>query len=274
MRDIRKLVVTIFRVQRTEDALPSGQAAFHTTRWSVVAAAAAAAVDDDHAAEQTAAARRALAELCQAYWYPLYAFVRRRGYSSEDASDLTQGFFARLMEKNDLAAADRARGRFRTFLLCSLTNFLCNHHDHERAIKRGGDRRHVSLTWDADDAESRYRLEPTDGLTPEKLYDRQWALLLLDRVLVELRDEYERAGNRDLFDALKCALTFAPDAPGYQQIAAQLDMTTGAVKVAVHRLRGRYRQHLRRAIADSVESEDDVDEEIRHLFHVLSDARS
>jgi RNA polymerase sigma-70 factor (ECF subfamily) len=250
-------------VHRTQDNLLTGKAAFHTTRWSLVAAATAAA-------EPTANANQALAELCQTYWYPLYAFVRRRGHAPEDACDLTQGFFTRLIEKNDLAAADQSRGRFRTFLLCALANFLCNHRDHERALKRGGDRTHVSLTWDADDAESRYQREPTDGLTPEKLFDRQWALSLLDRVLSELRDEYERAGNRRLFDGLKGTLTFAPDAPGHEQIAAELDMTAGAVKVAVHRLRSRYRRHLRGTIADSVESDQDVDDEIRHLFHVLS----
>jgi len=244
--------------------VPPGSPAFHTTRWSLVAAAAAVAEST------TAAPNHALAELCQAYWYPLYAFVRRRGHSPEDACDLTQGFFTRLMEKNDLAAADQSRGRFRTFLLCSLANFLCNHRDHERASKRGGDRRHVSLTWDADDAEARYRREPIDGLTPERLFDRQWALALLDRVLVELRDDYERAGNGQLFDALKGALTRATDAPGYERVATELGMTPGAVKVAAHRLRSRYRQHLRRTIADSVESDEDVDDEIRHLFHVLS----
>ena len=250
-------------MQRTQDTLPRGQAAFETTRWSLVVAAASAA-------EPTGGARQALAELCETYWYPLYAFVRRRGHSPEDACDLTQGFFARLMEKNDLAAADQSRGRFRTFLLCSLANFLANHRDHERALKRGGDRKHVSLTWDSEDAECRYQLEPTDGLTPERLFDRQWALSLLDGVLVDLREEYERGGNGQLFDALKGALTFVPDAPGYEQVAAELHMTVGAVKVAVHRLRSRYRQHLRRTIADSVVSEEDVHDEIRHLFHVLA----
>ena len=247
-------------MQRTDDVLPPGQAAFHTTRWSLVAAAA----------EPTAETNQALAELCQAYWYPLYAFVRRRGHAPADACDLTQGFFTRLMQKNDLAAADQSRGRFRSFLLSSLANFLCNQIDHERALKRGGGKKHVPLTLDKDDAETRYQLEPVDGITPEKLFDRQWALLLLERVLLEIRSDYERAGNLLLFDGLKGSLTFDPDASSYEQIAAELGMTAGAVRVAVHRLRSRYRQRLRSIIADSVPSEEDVEDEIRHLFGALS----
>lgn len=250
-------------MQQAGNHLPRGKVAFDTTRWSLVAAAA----------KPSSESNTALAELCQAYWYPLYAFIRRRGHNAEEACDLTQGFFTRLIEKNDLAAADAARGRFRTFLLCSLGNFLCNHHDQERAVKRGGDTKHLSLSMDPADAEWRYQLDPVDGATPEKLFDRQWALSLLEAVLAATRGDYEAAGNATLFDALKGALTFAPDPPSYEQLAAGLEMTPGAVKVAVHRLRNRYRQRLRGMIADSVASEEDVQDEIRHLFEALSRER-
>ena len=236
---------------------PRGES-FQTTRWSLIAAANGPSSEKNDA----------LAELCAAYWFPLYAFVRRRGHSADDSADLTQGFFTQLLEKENLAAADPSRGRFRSFLLSSLTNFICNESDRAHAMKRGGNQKTVS--FDVGDAEARYLNEPATNLTPEKLFDRQWAVLLLDRALGEVRAEYNRMGNERLFEGLKTMLTFAPDAKSYSAIATELGMTEGAVKVAVHRLRQRYRQQLRMIIADSVASEEDVEEEIRHLFSAFS----
>ena len=250
------------RVPPVDDGALQNEA-FRTTRWSLVAAAVAKA-------EPTPQSNAALAELCQAYWYPLYAFVRRRGHDCDDAADLTQSFFARLLEKNSLAVADASRGRFRSFLLGSLTNFLCNESDRGRTLKRGGDKAHVS--FEVEEAESRYRMEPVDGLTPEKMFDRRWAILLLEQTLRELRAEYEEAGNLKLFDALKGALTCSPDAAPHQTVAADLEMSEGAVRVALHRLRDRYRQRLRSIICDSVASEQDVEDEIRHLFDAFAPA--
>lgn len=229
---------------------------FATTRWSLVAAA------QDPAAPES---RQALADLCAAYWYPVYAYVRRRGHDHHQAQDLTQAFFARLLEKNDLAAADRTRGRFRTFLLTACQHFLANQHDYEMAKKRGGGRSPVRL--DFADADHRYAHEPAHDDTPERLFDRRWALDLLDRALAELRDEYEGSGRAKLFDALKGTLTGG--AEGYAELADRLGMTEGAVKVAVHRLRQRYRDRLRAAIAETVEKPEDVDDEVRDLFAAL-----
>jgi RNA polymerase sigma-70 factor (ECF subfamily) len=229
---------------------------FATTRWSLVAAA------QDPAAPES---RQALADLCAAYWYPVYAYVRRRGHDHHQAQDLTQAFFARLLEKNDLADADRTRGRFRSFLLTACQHFLANQHDHARAKKRGGGRSHVAL--DFADADHRYSREPAHDDTPERLFDRRWALDLLDRALAELRGEYEDSGRGKLFDALKGTLTGAEEA--YVDLAERLAMTEGAVKVAVHRLRQRYRDRLRAAIAETVEKPEDVDDEVRDLFAAL-----
>lgn len=230
---------------------------FATTRWSLVAAAQDASAP---------AARQALAELCAAYWFPVYAYVRSRGRDHHAAQDLTQGFFARLLEKNDLAAADRTRGRFRSFLLTACQHFLANQHDHATARKRGGGRTHVPL--DFADADGRYSREPADATTPERVFDRQWALGVLDRVLAGLRDEYAESGRARLFDALKGCLTGATEA-GYAGLADRLRMTEGAVKVAVHRLRQRYKDRLRAAIAETVATTDEVDDEIRALFAAL-----
>jgi RNA polymerase sigma-70 factor (ECF subfamily) len=230
---------------------------FATTRWSLVAAA------KDPAAPQ---AREALADLCRLYWYPVYAYVRRRGHNHHTAQDLTQAFFARLLEKNDLAAADRTRGRFRSYLLTACQHFLDNEHDRETAKKRGGGRTRVPL--DFADADGRYSREPADADTPERLFDRQWALGLLDRALAELRGEYAESGRGKLFDALKDCLTGGADV-AYAELATRLGMTEGAVKVAVHRLRQRYRDRLRGLIADTVATDDEVDAEIRDLFAAL-----
>ena len=230
---------------------------FATTRWTLVAAAAGA---------DSPAARQALADLCRSYWYPLYAYIRRRGHDHHRAQDLTQAFFARLLEKNDLTAADRSRGRFRSFLLTACQHFLANQHDHDTARKRGGGRVHLSI--DFEDAEGRYTAEPAHDETPERLFDRRWALELLDQALAELRNEYDDSGRGKLFDAIKGSLAGGAEV-AYADLARQLEMTEGAVKVAVHRLRQRYRDRLRAAIAETVEKPEDIDDEVRDLFAAL-----
>jgi RNA polymerase sigma factor (sigma-70 family) len=230
---------------------------FATTRWSLVAAARDPSAPD---------ARQALADLCGLYWYPVYAYVRRREHDHHRALDLTQGFFARLLEKHDLASADRARGRFRSFLLAACQHYLVNQHDHETARKRGGGRAHVPLPFG--DAAGRFASEPAHSDTPEKEFDRRWALELLARAVDGLRAEYAESGRAKLFDALKECLTGGAGV-NHAGLAEQLGMTAGAVKVAIHRLRQRYRDRLRALIAETVASPDEVDEEIRDLFAAL-----
>jgi RNA polymerase sigma-70 factor (ECF subfamily) len=210
-------------------------------------------------------ARDALASLCTAYWYPLYAFVRRQGHGPEQAQDLTQGFFARLLEKNDLASADQTRGRFRSFLLAACKHFLSNERDREHALKRGGGR--VPLSIDRTAAEGCYGREPSHDETPERLFERRWALTLLEQVLARLRGEYETAGKGRLFERLKGHLTGGGEA--HAQAAAELRMSEGAVKVAVHRLRQRYRDLLRDEIAQTLTDPAEVEDEVRALFAAL-----
>jgi RNA polymerase sigma-70 factor (ECF subfamily) len=229
---------------------------FPTTLWTVVL----------HAGQnEPAQAQAALAQLCEGYWYPLYYFIRRRGYSPHDAQDLTQAFFAHLLEKRGLGRVDPEQGRFRTFLLASLKNFLANDWDRTNALKRGGGQTIVSLQQES--AESRYQLEPSHDLTPERLFERQWALTLLDQVLAALRDEYHSEGKGVLFEELKAALI--GQAGGYADIAARLGQSKGAIKVVVHRLRSRYRELMRARIAETV-GEGDVEDEMRHLLAVLT----
>ena len=244
-------------------ARPAENAHFATTRWTLVVAAGAAKPDG------LPEARKALGELCALYWYPVYAYVRRRGKNAEDALDLTQGFFARLIEKNDLAAADPARGRFRGWLLASVKHYLANEWDRATAAKRGGGRTLLSIN--PDEAEDRYRHEPAHSLTPETIFDRRWALTLLEQALADLQSECARDGKTDLFAALKPTLTGdGRDAANpYRDIAARLGTTEGALKVAAHRLRKRYRDLLRQSIAETVERPEDIDEEIRDLFAAL-----
>jgi RNA polymerase sigma-70 factor (ECF subfamily) len=206
--------------------------------------------------------RRGLAELCQTYWYPIYAFIRRDGADAEQAMDLTQGFFARLLEKGDLADVDRSRGRFRSWLLASVKHFVANERDRERASKRGGGRAAISI--DAADAESRYRLEPAEALTPEKIFERRWAMTLLAQVLDVLRQEWESAGRGRQFEALKECLGGGEG--GNQKAAGELGMSDAAVRMAVHRLRRRYREILRERIAQTVDTPEQVEEEIAFLF--------
>ena len=232
---------------------------FATTHWSVVLAAANPA---------SAKSLDALAALCEAYWYPLYAFVRRNGHNPEDAQDLTQEFFARLLEKNYLADVARDKGRFRSFLLASLKHFLANEWDKARARKRGGGQSFIRL--DDKTAESRYKLEPRDSASADKLFERRWALTLLERVLARLREQHTAAGKAKQFDALKAFIGGERGAEGYAAVGAALGMSEANVKVSVHRLRKRYRELLRDEIAQTVGSEAEVEGEIRHLFAALS----
>lgn len=209
--------------------------------------------------------QEALSTLCETYWYPLYAFLRRRGYSADDAQDLTQAFFARLLEKHTLRHADPARGRFRSFLLASLRNFVANEHDRDTARKRGGGTPRLSLDLIA--AEQRFQLEPAIDETPERVFDRLWALTLLDKVLARLQAETSaRAAKTAAFDQLKPYLTGDEPQLSYAETASRLGMSEGAVKVAVHRLRRRFRELLRDEIAHTVSAPEEVDIELRHLW--------
>jgi RNA polymerase sigma factor (sigma-70 family) len=213
-------------------------------------------------------AHQALEALCGNYWYPLYAYVRRQGHSAHDAQDLTQAFFARLLEKNYLADVQREKGRFRSFLLASLKHFLANEWDREQALKRGGGKRLIAL--DEDSAESRYKLEPKDEVSADKIYERRWALTLLDQVLAKLRGEFEKDGKLQQFETLKQYLSAGRTSVSYAQAADKLGMNEGAIKVAVHRLRKRYRELLRAEIAQTVATASEIEEEIRYLFAALS----
>jgi RNA polymerase sigma factor (sigma-70 family) len=235
-----------------------GSERFRTTHWSIVIAAGRRSSPDG---------RDALATLCRVYWYPLYAYVRRQGHSPNDAQDLTQEFFARLLEKNIAGKADRARGKFRSFLLASLNRFLANEWRRAGARKRGDGR--VALALDLAAGEGRYTLEPTHEVTAEKIYERRWAMTLLEQTLARLRDEFERSGKLDLFEHLKPYLGGDLRNVPYRQIAAELEKTEGAVKVAVHRLRQRCRELLRAEIAETVSGPEEVDEELRDLFEAV-----
>lgn len=238
-----------------------GPRSFATTEWSVVLAAGAR-LDD------SAAAREALERLCSRYWYPLYAFARRQGNDPERAADLTQAFFARAIETDLVAGVDRERGRFRAFLLACMRHFMANAYERERAQKRGGGKTPVSL--DQGDAEARYQLEPSHSETPERLYDRSWALTLLGTVLARLRDQASADGSLPRFEALKHTLTASGEGDSYAEVADRLGTTEGAIKIAAHRLRARYRSELRAEIASTVETAAEIDAEIQSLFDALS----
>lgn len=239
-------------------ALPPSPARFATTRWSVVI---------DAGREETADARAALAQLCQTYWFPLYAHVRRRGHNAHDAQDLTQEFFARLLERRTIGRADPTRGRFRSFILAVLDRFLQDEWKKQRARKRGGDRAFVSL--DVATAEQHLEFEGAAALAPDRAFDRHWALALLEQVLQQLEEDYRREGKAELFAALRSTLGGDRDSQPYAELAAQLGSSEGAMKVAVHRLRKRYRARLKSAVADTVAATDEVDAELRHLLSAL-----
>jgi len=235
----------------------TGAAAFVTTHWSVVLAAQG----------ESDAAREALEKLCRIYWWPLYGFVRRNGYKPEEAQDLTQGFFALLLERRDLDVVRREKGRLRSYLLVSLKNFLGKARRREFAVKRGEGRPLVSL----DELLTRERadLEPADSLTADRIYERRWALTLLEQVLARLESEYQSAGNATLFDHLKELLSDEPGRRSQAAIAIELGLTENAVKQTFHRFRQRYRQLLRDEIAQTVAVPGDVEDELRHFISVL-----
>jgi RNA polymerase sigma-70 factor (ECF subfamily) len=228
---------------------------FATTRWSVVLAAGR---------QESTGSQRALSDLCEWYWYPLYCYVRRRGYSTHDAQDITQAFFAQLLEKSFFADdVHQERGRFRAFLLAALKHFMANERDRARAKKRGGGQTHVA--WDFGDAEDRYEREPADGLTPEKIYERRCAVVLVERALDRLRADYARAGKGDLFERIKGVLTGEDGTSDYADVARDLGTTAGAIKVAAHRLRKRFRHCLREEVAQTVADPSEVEAELRDL---------
>ena len=247
-------------MERDLGPLVEGAASFHTTRWTIVMRAAQS---------QAPGGESALAQLCRTYWYTLYIFARRRGYSPEDAQDLTQGFFLHLLEHRALAGVDRLKGKFRSFLLASFQNHLSDQADHARRIKRGGGREFVQL--DAEEAEQRYRLEPVEYLTAEKLFDARWAITLLAETLNRVRQEYANEGKTSIFEALRVFLdpanTTAP--PSYDEVADQLQVSTGAVKTLIHRLRKRYTALLREEVGRTVSDPAEVDDEIHALCESL-----
>ena len=212
-------------------------------------------------------AQQALATLCETYWYPLYAFARRRGLDLNEAMDSTQAFFTLMLEKDYLRSADQQRGRFRSFLLTMFKRFLMNELDRENALKRGGGQRIQSLN--ADEAESRYRLEPQDDTTPEQIYERRWAITLLDRVLNRLREEYHERDKADLFDHCQVYLTGTSKAASYAEVGERLGMKENALKVAVHRMRQRYRELIRDEVAQTLEEDGDVEEELAALLTAI-----
>jgi RNA polymerase sigma factor (sigma-70 family) len=243
----------------TSGAAWEGSPVFATTHWSLVLAAG------DRQAPQSAAA---LERLCRTYWYPLYAYVRRRGFSPEDAQDLTQEFFWRLLERNWLPQADRQRGRFRCFLLGAVNHFLANQWARAKAIKRGGQILFQSL--EDGGFEQRYGLEAQVVCSPEDLYEQRWATTLLQTVLARLREEETAANRLAQFNALEICLTGDRRSETYSDLAERLGTTEGALKMAARRLRSRYAQLLKEEIANTVAQPDEVQDEVRHLFAVLS----
>ena len=211
----------------------------------------------------------ALAELCRLYWYPLYIFARRRGHSPEDAQDLTQGFFLHLLERRALTGVDRLKGKFRSFLLASFQNHLSDVGDRARSYKRGGDKEFVQL--DAEEAEERYRREPVEFLTAEKIFDARWAMTVLGEALKRLRQEYVTAGKTSTFEALRVFLdpnsSTAP--PSYDEVANRLELSTGGVKTLIHRLRKRYTALLKEEVGRTVSDPSEIDEEIHALCEAV-----
>jgi RNA polymerase sigma-70 factor (ECF subfamily) len=232
---------------------------FATTHWTVVIAAGRGCSRD---------AEVALEELCRTYWFPLYVYVRRQTSTREDAEDLTQAFFARFLEKNYLENLSSQNGKFRAFLLAALKHFLANEWDRANSQKRGGGVLPISLDWQ--NADARYQIEPVDDLSPDKLYDRAWAITLLQKVLARLRDENATEDKLRLFDQLKAFLMVGTSAIPYGEAAARLNLAEGAVRVAVHRLRRRYRELLRDEISQTLSDTAEIAEEMRTLFSAFS----
>ena len=245
--------------QTKTGAIGAGSPAFATTRWSVVLRAGQTADGDESA--------QALETLCRSCWYPLYAYIRRLGHPPHDAQDLTQSFFAYLLEKRLLAKADRESGRFRSFLLGSLKNFMANEWRRQSAQKRSAGQ---TISIDAQDAEARYAVEPATVENPQTVYEQTWAIALLDQAVELLEAEYAKAGKQPMFDLLAPGLQGETMTSTYAELGAQLGMSEGAVKVAMHRLRQRYRELLRAVVAHTVAEPLEVDGELRHLLRVLS----
>ena len=237
-----------------------GAADFHTTRWTIVMKAAQS---------QAPGGESALTQLCRLYWYPLYMFARRRGHSPDDAQDLTQGFFLHLLEQKALAGVDQLKGKFRSFLLASFQNHLSDQVDRARRLKRGGDKEFVEL--DAAEAEERYRLEPVESLTAEKMFDARWAMTLLAEALNRLRQEYASEAKTSTFEALKVFLDplNSTASPAYEEVANRLQVGTGAVKTLIHRLRKRYTALLREEVGRTVTDATEIDDEIHSLCEAL-----
>jgi RNA polymerase sigma factor (sigma-70 family) len=242
--------------------MPEGRRGFATTRWSLVVAAGA----------RTDASEQALATLCQTYWYALYAYVRRSGYNVEQAEDLVQGFFVRLLDRDMLQRAQPERGRFRSFLLASLKHFMVNEYQRTRAAKRGGGVAPLSI--DVAAAEGRYALEPLDSLDPERLFERRWAQALLRQAQGRLRTACMRSGKARLYEQLEPFISGEDDNVPYRQVATALDTTEGAARVAVHRLRRKLRDLLREEIVQTVTDESQADEELRFLMQTLAKTAS
>lgn len=240
-------------------AAPQNASQFATTRWSMVVAAGR---------DSSPAAARALATLCETYWYPLYAYARRKGHSAEDAQDLTQEFFVHLLDKQTVQVADRERGRFRSFLLTSMKNFMARQWRRGTAKKRGGDRKMISLDFEV--GEKHYQLEPSHDATAESIFERQWALTVLEQALTRLRCEFQEAGKTELFEGLKMFVGGQTSTVPYRELGDQLNMSEGAVKVAIHRMRQRYRVLLRDEIQQTIGAGEDVDEELGQLFETLA----
>jgi RNA polymerase sigma factor (sigma-70 family) len=240
---------------RLHEPVSAGARQFATTHWSLVAAAGHGRSPESQVA---------LAALCQAYWYPLYAYARRRLPNAHDAQDLTQSFFAELLEKDYLQAADPRRGRFRSFLLTAFKHFLSKQRERANAQKRGGGRPSLALDFEA--GEHRYHLEPADFATPETIYERRWALALLEQALARLRQEMANAGKEKLFECLKGALEGEGPLESYARIGTELGVSEQGVKVAVYRLRRRYQELLRAEVAQTVASPEEIEDELRDLF--------
>jgi len=241
----------------TTGAEPSRPQTFVTTQWSVVL---------DAAHSDTTHAHDALAKLCQTYWHPLYAYVRRRGYSPEDAEDLTQSFFAALLQRKAVATVSPDKGRFRSFLLASLNHFLSDEWDKARAQKRGGGK---VISFDTQAAETWLNQMPSDNLTPEKAFELRWAITLLEQIYRNLEEEHRRQGKAELFEVLRTTLAGPGNSAPYAELGTRLGLNAGAVKAAVHRLRQRYRTLLRETIAETVATEAEVEDELRYLLRIV-----
>jgi RNA polymerase sigma factor (sigma-70 family) len=236
----------------------SATAGFRTTSWTLVLAAGR---------YPTADSRQALTQLCEIYWQPIYAFIRRKGHDRNQAEDLTQEFFARLLEKEYLADADRERGKFRSFLLTAVKHFLANEWDRAHTQKRGGGQGYFSVDQIA--AEGWYALTAVEEATPETLFENRWALSLLEHVMVKLRSEFTAIGKADQFDQLSSILNREPESARYDELAEQMGMSVGALRMAVHRMRRKYGRMLRAEIAETVSKPEQIDDEIRFLLAVL-----